>query len=77
MYACIICGNTSFELTHRDEVFKLHGRHMIVENVPAYVCSRCGNKTVSTDTIQQIRSYLEQAPPPTKTVSLDVYSMWT
>ena len=45
---------------------------VMVENVPARVCERCGDATFDRDTVEQVRRTLHGGNRPTRHVNVDV-----
>ena len=52
---CHVCGSTEAKQTKVSEVFNLGGRRVLVEDIPAQVCVRCGEATFSGETTERIR----------------------
>lgn len=59
MIKCSVCGAKIInkEVTYTQE-FK--GRIYVVSNVPALVCSQCGEQYLSPDTVDEIQNVIEQ-----------------
>lgn len=55
MFRCHVCGATEARQALVDEVFVINERHVLVEGIPANVCTRCGEATFSRDTTEQVR----------------------
>ncbi|GJL64308.1 MAG: hypothetical protein NPIRA04_29620 [Nitrospirales bacterium] len=74
MFRCYVCGKTEGheELVH--EVFDIEGRSVRVENVPAMVCSHCGEPVFSRDTTEKVRRMVHGEATPMKTVQMDVFA---
>ena len=74
MFRCHVCGNTKSreELVH--EVFDIEGRSVRVENVPATVCTHCGEPVFSQDTTEKVRRMVHGEARPTKSVQMDVFA---
>ena len=47
-----------------------HGNVVVIDHVPAQVCSVCGDVLLTPETIRRIEKLLETMPPPTKAVPL-------
>ena len=47
-----------------------HGNVVVIDHVPAQVCSVCGDVLLTPDTIRRIEKLLETMPQPTKAVPL-------
>ena len=74
MSKCHVCGSSEEHLTEVSEVFQIDGKFFLVENIPAMVCSRCGEETFSRETTERIRSMLRGNAKPINSVPLDVFS---
>jgi len=75
MFNCQVCDHNAAKSEFVSEVFNLEGRRVLVENIPALVCERCGEATFSRETTEQIRRMVHGAGRPVKTVSMDVFAM--
>lgn len=73
MFHCHICGSNETREEIVDEVFKLNGKHVLVEGIPAKVCARCGDKTFSRETTERIRRIVHGQMHPAKSVPMDVF----
>jgi HTH-type transcriptional regulator / antitoxin MqsA len=74
MFDCHICGNTSARNEFVSEVFTINGRRVLVEHIPAQVCERCGEPTLSRETTERVRRLVHEERPA-KTVPLDVFAL--
>ena len=73
MFHCHICGSNEAREETVDEVFKLNGKHILVEGIPAKTCVRCGDKTFSRKTTERIRRIVHGQLEPAKSVPMDVF----
>ncbi|MBW4582136.1 MAG: YgiT-type zinc finger protein [Tildeniella nuda ZEHNDER 1965/U140] len=74
MFQCHNCGANKTHEEQVSEVFQIYGKPVLVENIPAIVCSRCGETTFSRETTEKIRQMLHGDHQPTKAISVDVYA---
>jgi HTH-type transcriptional regulator/antitoxin MqsA len=74
MFRCHVCGNTSAKSDFVNEIFTVEGRRMLVEQIPAQVCERCGEATFSRETTEKIRRLVHSAGQPVRTVPLEVFA---
>jgi len=74
MFRCHVCGNTSAKSDFVNEVFTVEGRRVLVEQIPAQVCERCGEVTFSRETTERIRRLVHGAGQPVRTVPLEVFA---
>ena len=72
---CHVCGANRYENVYVDEIFKVDGRHVIVEHIPARRCRQCGELTFDSNTTEQVRLLLHESPSPTRSVTLDVFEL--
>jgi YgiT-type zinc finger domain-containing protein len=74
MFKCHVCGSEESHSESISEVFNVQGKFYLVENIPATVCSRCGEEVLSRETTERIRVMLHEQNQPIRSVSLDVLS---
>ena len=70
-----VCGNKTAKVEFTNEIFTIEGRRVLVENIPAQVCERCGEATFSRETTEKIRQLVHGAGKPLRTVPLEVYAL--
>jgi YgiT-type zinc finger domain-containing protein len=75
MFRCHVCGATAAKEEFVSEVFMIDGRRVLVGNIPAQVCERCGDATFSRATMEKVRRLVHGEGRPVGTVPLDVYEM--
>lgn len=74
MSKCHVCGSEDSHIEYVSEVFNVQGKFHLVENIPAVVCSRCGEEVFSRGTTERVRAMLHRAEKPIRSISLDVFS---
>ncbi len=74
MFKCQVCSSTESHVEYVNEIFEIGDKFYLVENIPATVCSRCGEETFSGETSEVIRVMLHSQSKPIKSVVLDVFS---
>lgn len=74
MFKCHICGSLAATDEFVSEVFTIDNRRVLVEQVPAQVCDRCGEATFSRETTERIRRLVHDTRP-TKTVQMEVFAL--
>jgi YgiT-type zinc finger domain-containing protein len=62
----------SKEVTH---TVRHHGRVIVIDHVPAEVCSVCGDVLLEPQTLRRIESLLLNLPEPTESVPLYEYAL--
>lgn len=50
------------------------GRVLVINNVPAEVCTVCGDVLLKPDTVRRIEALLRTSPPPVDTVPMYEYA---
>lgn len=74
MFKCHVCNSEDSHTEYVNEIFKIDGKFYLVENIPAMVCSRCGEEVFSRETTEQIRVMLHGEADPIKSISVDVFT---
>ena len=75
MFKCHVCGHTAAKSDFVSEVFTIGNRRVLVEHIPAQVCTHCGEATFSRTTTEAIRRLVHGPSQPLRTVSLDVFAL--
>ena len=74
-FRCHVCGSENAKESFVDEVLEVDGRRVLVQHIPARVCTRCGEPVFSRETTERIRALVHGAGKPVKTVPLDVFEL--
>ena len=74
MFQCHVCGSTESHSEVVNEVFQIDGNPVLVENIPARVCNRCGDTSFSRETTETIRRMLHGEARPVRRVHMDVFA---
>jgi HTH-type transcriptional regulator/antitoxin MqsA len=74
-FKCHVCGNEAARSEFVSEVLDVDGRRVLVEHIPAQVCTRCREAVFSRHTTERVRQLVHGASQPTKTVRLDVFEL--
>lgn len=74
MFKCHVCSSGESHTELVSEIFQINGNFYLVEQIPAIVCSRCGEETFSRETTERIRAMLHGEAEPIKSISVDVFS---
>ena len=71
---CRVCGGDIEErlITH---VAEYKGRVVIIRNVPAEVCTQCGERLFTPETVDKIQKIVWEAPAPTRTREVAEYDL--
>jgi len=74
MYHCHVCGSTQSRDEFLSEVFWIDGRPVQVDSIPATVCARCVEVTVSRETTETVRQLVHGKGEPAQLVQMPVFS---
>lgn len=74
MFKCHVCSSEESHREYVSEIFQIEGKFYLVENIPATVCSRCGEEIFDRETTEKIRVMLHSDVEPVKSISVDVFS---
>ena len=74
MKQCDVCGNRDFHDASVQEVFHIGSQMVLVENIPAVVCDRCGEATFSRETVEKIRRMVHGEKCPDRKINVDVFA---
>jgi HTH-type transcriptional regulator / antitoxin MqsA len=74
MFKCHVCNSEKSHLENVCETFQIDGKFYLVENIPATICSECGEISFSRQTTERIRVMLHGKAQPIKEISMDVYA---
>ena len=73
MFTCVVCGATESQSALVEEVFKVDGRYVRVDGVPATVCCRCGERSFTRQTTEKVRQLVHGQAISAKSVPMQVY----
>jgi HTH-type transcriptional regulator / antitoxin MqsA len=74
-FKCHVCGGETTTDEFASEVLEVDGRRVLVEHIPARICTRCGEAAFSRETTEGIRLLVHGAGRPARTVPLDVFEL--
>lgn len=74
-FRCHVCGNERASNEFANEVLDVDGRRVLVEHIPAMVCTRCGEPAFSRETTERVRQLVHGPGHPTRTIPLDVFEL--
>lgn len=75
MMRCNVCGGATFHEGRVDEVFRIEGRRVLVEGIPARVCERCGEAAFEPEVVERVRLVVHGGAQPTRREPMDVYAL--
>lgn len=70
---CHICGSHDLRDPLVNEVLDAGEKTVLVENIPARICSQCGEVIFSAETAEHIREMLASGFHPTRSITLPVF----
>ena len=73
MFTCSGCGAKESSEEFVEEVFRIDGKYVLVDQIPARVCDRCGEETFSRETTERVRLLVHGKAKPTKSIALKVF----
>ena len=73
MFTCVVCSADESLTELVEEVFKVDGRYVLVGDVPATVCRRCGERSFSRETTEKVRLLVHGQATAARSVPLQVY----
>jgi YgiT-type zinc finger domain-containing protein len=73
MFRCQVCGSGEARQEPVSEVFEIGGRRVVVEDIPASVCARCGEATFTLETTERIRRMVRGEGRPVRAEMVDVF----
>jgi YgiT-type zinc finger domain-containing protein len=74
MFKCHVCGSTEARSELVSDVFQVDGKPVLVENIPAQVCVRCGEEVFDRDTAEKVRKLVHGKVKPIKSIKMDVFA---
>ena len=75
MFECHVCHARESRQELVEEIFHIdHKKPVMVEDIPATVCARCGEKTFSRETTEKIRLMVHGGAKPVKAMAIDVFA---
>jgi HTH-type transcriptional regulator/antitoxin MqsA len=75
MFKCNVCGSSAAKDGFVSEVFAVNDRRVLVENIPAQICERCGEAVFSSDTTEKVRTLVHGDERPIRTIAMDVFAL--
>ena len=73
MFTCTVCGAGESREALVEEVFPIDGRYVLVDRIPAAVCTRCGEESFSREITERVRLMVHGRERPMKSVALKVF----
>ncbi|MBI3245655.1 MAG: YgiT-type zinc finger protein [Deltaproteobacteria bacterium] len=73
MFTCFACHAHESREDLVEEIFQVDGKYVLVDQIPATVCVRCGEETFSRDTTEKVRLLVHGQAKPAKSIALEVF----
>ena len=70
---CVFCGNKVIR-KNVNFIYEEGNKYIIVEKVPAEVCTKCGEKTYSPEVTDELLRFAKDEFPPEKIVEVPVFN---
>lgn len=70
---CEVCGIGQRKARKIRYSLTIDGRRILVDNVPAEVCERCGEVTLSPDVVERLQQIVWQRHSPARVIETLVY----
>jgi HTH-type transcriptional regulator / antitoxin MqsA len=70
---CYNCGNSEFEHGTIGKISNIKGKLILVENIPAMLCSRCQEPFLNIETTEKVRLLLNSKHKPNKVIQTNVF----
>jgi len=73
MFKCTVCASQESKEELVEDVFQINGKYVLVDHIPATVCTRCGEESFSRENTEKIRQLVHGQAKPKKSIALDVF----
>ena len=73
MFTCSVCHAHESREELIEEIFQIDGKYVLVDQIPATVCARCGEETFSRETTEKVRLLVHSQATPAKSIPLEVF----
>ncbi len=75
MYSCAVCHSNESRAEHVEEIFRsADGKYILVRDIPATVCIRCGEESFSAKTAETVRVMVNGQTTPKASIQMDVFT---
>lgn len=69
---CENCGHNHFRSELVDRAFHVDGQLILVENIPAETCERCGEFNFNAEVGERLRTLVRQPHQPARVIQAEV-----
>ena len=74
MLICHACGSSAYHEQRVNETFQIGDKLVLVEGIPAQVCSRCGETLFSSEIAEKVRLLVLEPAQPIRSIQVDVFA---
>ena len=74
MFSCAVCHADESREEYVEEIFRASGKYVLVKNIPAQVCARCGEESFSAKTAESIRVMVNERTDPETSITMAVFT---
>ena len=72
MFTCAVCQCEESRRELVNQVFHINGAYVLVGDIPAVVCARCGEQTFGRETADRVRLMVHEEGAAKESVSMRV-----
>ena len=73
MFICAVCGCEQSRMDLVNEVFCVDEEYVLVEHIPAEICKRCEEQSVSIETSEAVRQSIKGGTVPARSIRMRVF----
>lgn len=73
MFTCSVCHAQESRVAVVEEIFQIEGKYVLVDGIPATICSRCGEETFSREATEKVRLLVHGQAKPAKSIAMEVF----
>jgi len=70
---CVFCGGKT-EIGKATFMYEDENKYLFIENVPAEICTKCGEKTYSPDVTDKLLEFAKNKFKPEKIIKVPVFN---
>ncbi|MYE55027.1 MAG: YgiT-type zinc finger protein [Chloroflexi bacterium] len=74
MFSCTVCLADESREELVEEVFRADGKYVLVKDIPAQVCARCGEESFSAKTAESVRVMVNEQGTSDASISPDIFT---
>ena len=74
MRRCEVCGCKEHRRELVDDVLHIEDDYVLVKGIPALVCERCGEHTITSDDAESVRVMIHEGTAPNGFVEMKVFN---